>query len=43
MARQFPDSPFAVDVNQAPDQFGLRAAQFEDLLAHIVPGSGGYG
>jgi hypothetical protein len=42
MARQFPDSPFAVDVNQAPDQFGLRAALFDNLLAHIIPGSGRY-
>lgn len=40
MARQFPDSPFAVDVNQAADQFGLRAANFDDLLFNIVPGSG---
>lgn len=40
MARQFPNSPFAVDVNQAADQFGLRAANFEDLLNNIIPGSG---
>jgi hypothetical protein len=41
-ARQFPHSPFAVDVNQAPDQFGLRASLFDELLAHIIPGSGRY-
>jgi hypothetical protein len=40
MARQFPNSPFAVDVNQAADQFGLRSANFEDLLSNIIPGSG---
>ena len=39
-ARQFPNSPFAVDVNQAADQFGLRAANFLDLLRNIIPGSG---
>ncbi len=39
MARQFPNSPFAVDVSQAADQFGLRAANFEDLLNNIIPGS----
>jgi hypothetical protein len=42
MARQFPGSPLVVDVNQAVDQFGLRAAQFGDLLANIIPGSGGF-
>jgi hypothetical protein len=40
LARQFPNSPFAVDVNQAADQFGLRAANFGDLLNNIIPGSG---
>jgi RHS repeat-associated protein len=40
LARQFPDSPVVVDVNQAADQFGLRAANFEDLLNNIIPGSG---
>jgi hypothetical protein len=39
-ARQFPDNPFVVDVNQAEDQFGLRAGSFEDLLNNIIPGSG---
>lgn len=32
-------SPFQVDVNQASDQFGLPAQQFDDLLANIIPGS----
>jgi len=40
LARQFPNSPFVVDVNQAADQFGLRAANFGDLLNNIIPGSG---
>jgi filamentous hemagglutinin len=40
LARQFPGSPFSVDVNQAADQFGLRAASFEELLNNILPGSG---
>lgn len=43
MARQFPGSPFRVDVNQAPCQFGIRVNLFPDLLANIVPGSGGTG
>ncbi|WP_248817404.1 RHS repeat-associated core domain-containing protein [Frankia sp. AgB32] len=40
MMRQFPGSPLVVDVNQAVDQFGLRAAHFDDLLDNIIPGSG---
>jgi RHS repeat-associated protein len=40
MARQFPDSPFAVDGSKATDQFGLRAGNFDELLRNIVPGSG---
>ncbi|QRP49054.1 hypothetical protein [Amycolatopsis sp. FDAARGOS 1241] len=41
MARQFPGSPIVVDVNKAVDQFGLRSDKFDDLRAHIIPGSGG--
>jgi hypothetical protein len=40
MAGQFPGSPLSVDVNQAADQFGLRASHFDELLRNIVPGSG---
>ncbi len=40
LGRQFPDQPIRVDVNQAADQFGLRACQFPGLMAAIVPGSG---
>lgn len=40
LARQFPDSPFVVDVSKAADQFGLRAANFGELLGNIIPGSG---
>lgn len=40
MARRFPDRPFSVDVNQAADQFGLRACHLPGLLAAIIPGSG---
>lgn len=39
-AKLFPASPIMVDVNQAADQFGLRAANFDELLSNIVPGSG---
>ena len=35
MARQFPGSPIAVDVNRAPDQFGLRAAQLTPVLRSV--------
>ncbi|HJY24839.1 MAG TPA: hypothetical protein VJ649_04090, partial [Actinomycetes bacterium] len=31
---------FACDATKAPDQFGLRRAEIEKLLEHIVPGSG---
>jgi hypothetical protein len=41
LARRFPDRPFAVDVNQAADQFGLRPANFSELMSNIIPGSGG--
>jgi hypothetical protein len=40
MARQFPNNPLVADVNQAADQFGLRAAIFEELVNNIIPGSG---
>jgi len=40
MARSSPSSPLVVDVNQAADQFGLRACHLPGLLANIVPGSG---
>jgi hypothetical protein len=40
MARSFPDSPFALDVNQAADQFGIRPDGIPDLLDNVVPGSG---
>ncbi|HEY4176751.1 MAG TPA: SpvB/TcaC N-terminal domain-containing protein [Kofleriaceae bacterium] len=39
MARQFPNSPLAVDVTRAANQFGLRPAQIEALERAIVPGS----
>jgi RHS repeat-associated protein len=38
--RQFPTMPIRVDVTKAPDQFGLRANQFESLNNAIIPGSG---
>jgi hypothetical protein len=40
LARMFPESPFTVDVNHATDQFGIRPSGFDDLLDHIIPGSG---
>jgi hypothetical protein len=40
LAQQFPNLPIIVDVTKAADQFGLRAAQFEDLVKNIIPGSG---
>lgn len=39
LARQFPTSPSVVDTTKAADQFGLRSANFGDLLNNIVPGS----
>jgi RHS repeat-associated protein len=41
MAKSSPGSPLVVDVHRAPDQFGLRAIHFQDLLDNIIPGSGG--
>ncbi len=40
LARQFPDRPFRVDINQGNDQFGLRSNLFSGLLEAIVPGGG---
>ncbi len=40
LARQFPDRPFIVDPTKAPDQFGLRPSQFDDLLRAMISGSG---
>lgn len=40
MARQFPDRPINVDTTKAPDQFGLRPNQFDNLNNAIIPGSG---
>jgi len=31
---------FRCDVSRAPDQYGLRRAQIDELIPHIVPGSG---
>lgn len=39
MARQFPESPL-ISRDPFPDQFGLRAQQFGELLQNIIPGSG---
>jgi hypothetical protein len=30
-----------VDITQAPDQYGLRPEQIEQLIDQIIPGSGG--
>jgi hypothetical protein len=40
LAQQSPNLPIIVDATKAADQFGLRAAQFEDLVKNIKPGSG---
>lgn len=40
LARQFPDRPIVVDTSKAANQFGLRPAQFRDLIDSILPGSG---
>jgi hypothetical protein len=39
-AAQFPNSPIAVDINQAADQYGLRPANFAELQGNIISGSG---
>lgn len=36
----YPNSPLRVDINQAPNQFGLRRPSFSDLQRNILPGSG---
>ena len=38
-AKQFPGSPL-ISRDPYPDQFGLRAQQFDELLQNIIPGSG---
>ncbi|MDZ4115331.1 MAG: RHS repeat-associated core domain-containing protein, partial [Xanthomonadaceae bacterium] len=40
LARQFPNSPLAVDATKATNQFGLRPAQIEELRKVIIQGSG---
>lgn len=40
MARQFPNSPIVVDPTKAADQFGIRAAQVEELQKRIIQGTG---
>ncbi|NER00690.1 MAG: hypothetical protein F6K30_29020 [Cyanothece sp. SIO2G6] len=39
-ARQFPNKPIRVDVTKAPDQFGLRKEQVDQLTNVILEGSG---
>jgi hypothetical protein len=39
-ARKHPGRPIEVDVNAAPDQFGLRAEQIEELRKAIIQGTG---
>ena len=39
----YPDKPYFVDVTKAPDQFGLRADQVDELVEVIIPGSGRIG
>jgi RHS repeat-associated protein len=40
LARQFPESPFVVDITKAADQFGLRVPQIKQLRDVIIQGSG---
>jgi RHS repeat-associated protein len=40
LARLHPDSPIQVDVTKAPDQYGLRRDQIEQLRTLIIKGSG---
>jgi hypothetical protein len=40
VAADFPNAPQIVDATRAPDQFGLRLAQIEQLRKVIVPNSG---
>jgi filamentous hemagglutinin len=40
LARRYPNQPIQVDVTKAPDQFGLRSAQIEQIQRAIIQGSG---
>lgn len=40
LGKKFPDSPQIVDPTAAPDQFGLRADQIEELRKAIIQGTG---
>jgi hypothetical protein len=40
LARSNPNSPIRVDVTKAPDQYGLRREQIEQLRQTIIQGSG---
>jgi filamentous hemagglutinin len=40
LARKYPGRPIEVDVSAAPDQFGLRAEQIEELRKAIIQGTG---
>jgi filamentous hemagglutinin len=40
LARQFPDRPIVVDVTKAPNQFGLRPEQVDELRRAIIQGTG---
>jgi len=43
LAKTFPMRPIVVDVKMAPDQYGLRGPQIDDLRIAITPGSGAEG
>jgi len=40
LARQFPDRPIVVDVTKAPDQYGLKPEQVDELRRVIIQGTG---
>ncbi|MFM7887131.1 MAG: hypothetical protein ACKPCM_10670, partial [Pseudanabaena sp.] len=40
LAKQFPSSPIVVDTTKAPDQYGLRPTQLDQLRNVIIQGSG---
>ena len=39
-ASAYPDKPIEVDVTKAPDQYGLREDQLDELVSEIIQGSG---
>jgi hypothetical protein len=41
LAKTYPYAPIRVDITKAPDQYGLRPDQIEQLVDQIIPGSGG--